>query len=183
MVLNTKRLVLRPWTKSDAKSLYEYAKDPDIGHPAGWPAHTSVRNSRRIIRDVLSVDETYAVCLRSDNRAIGSVGLISPSQTHVEPSPNELEIGYWIGKPFWGNGYIPEAVRELLQHAFEDLGCIGIWCGWSDGNDKSQRVQEKCGFVFHHTEKDVLCELIGDIRTVHFSYLSKEDWLKQHGMN
>lgn len=180
MVLKTERLVLRPWAKSDAKSLYEYAKDPDIGHPAGWPAHKSVRDSRWIIRHILSADETYAVCLRDDDRAIGSVGLIKPSQKRVKLSPNEMEIGYWIGKPFWGNGYIPEAARELLRHAFEDLGCTGIWCSWADYNDKSQRVQEKCGFVFHHTEEDVPCKLIGDIRTVRFSYLSKEDWLRQH---
>ena len=71
MVLNTKRLILRPWNKSDAESLYEYAKDDRVGPIAGWPVHTSVENSREIIKSVLSAPETYAVCLKDDNRAIG----------------------------------------------------------------------------------------------------------------
>ena len=60
----TERLILRPWKDTDAESLYEYAKDPAIGPIAGWPIHTSVENSLYIIREVLSADETYAVCLK-----------------------------------------------------------------------------------------------------------------------
>ena len=81
--LETGRLILRPWEEGDAESLYEYAKDPDVGPIAGWPPHTSVENSRQIIRDVLFADGTYAVCLKEDNRAIGSIGLIKPSQSHT----------------------------------------------------------------------------------------------------
>ena len=73
-MLETKRLILRPWQETDAESLYEYAKDPDVGPPAGWPVHTSVENSREIIRNVLSVPETYAVCLKN-GQPIGSIGL------------------------------------------------------------------------------------------------------------
>lgn len=89
-----------------------------------------------------------------------------------------MEIGYWIGVPFWGRGYIPEAVKRLQKHAFKDLNCTALWCGYYDGNEKSERCQRKCGFKYHHTEKDKPCELMGDIRTVHFSYITKEDWLK-----
>ncbi|NLD18802.1 MAG: GNAT family N-acetyltransferase [Clostridiales bacterium] len=56
--LYTKRLILRPWMESDAESLYEYAKDPEVGPIAGWPVHTSVENSREIIGNVLAVPET-----------------------------------------------------------------------------------------------------------------------------
>jgi len=91
----------------------------------------------------------------------------------------EAEIGYWIGVPYWGQGLIPEAVRELLRRCFEDLNCTAVWCGYYDGNLKSKRVQEKCGFRYHHTEKDKLCELMGDIRTEHFTYLTKENWEKR----
>ena len=45
MILITDRLILRPWTEKDAESLYKYAKDPDVGTPAGWPAHKSVEES------------------------------------------------------------------------------------------------------------------------------------------
>lgn len=57
-VLQTERLILRPWEDDDAKELFRYAKDPDIGPIAGWPPHTNVENSREIIRDVLSAPET-----------------------------------------------------------------------------------------------------------------------------
>ena len=65
MELYTNRLILRPWLESDAENLYTYAKDPQVGPIAGWPIHTSVENSREIIENVLSADETYAVCLKS----------------------------------------------------------------------------------------------------------------------
>ena len=173
----TERLILRPWQESDAESLFEYAKDPEVGPIAGWPVHTSVENSLDIIRNVLSVDETYAVCLKDDNRAIGSVGLIPPMQSHTKAAADEIEIGYWLGVPFWGNGYISEAVKRLQQHAFEDLGCNAMWCGYYDGNEKSKRCQEKCGFIYHHTEENKPCELMGDVRKEHFTRLTKEDWV------
>lgn len=178
MEIFTKRLILRPWKEADAESLYEYAKDPSVGPVAGWPIHTSVQNSLDIIRNVLSADEIYAVCLKEDNRAVGSIGLSNPTHSNIESVDTEKEIGYWIGVPFWGNGYIPEAVRALQKHAFEELGCTAMWCSYYDGNEKSKRCQEKCGFKFHHTEEYVPCELMGDVRTVHFSFLTKEQWLK-----
>ena len=61
MILETNRLILRPWCESDAEDLYTYASDPEVGPLAGWPPHTSVENSREIIRTVLSKPETYAV--------------------------------------------------------------------------------------------------------------------------
>lgn len=64
MMLETTRLILRPWKESDAESLYEYAKNPLVGPAAGWPVHTSIENSRQIIREILSADETYAVINR-----------------------------------------------------------------------------------------------------------------------
>lgn len=173
----TDRLLLRPWKESDAESLYQYAKDPQIGPIAGWPVHTSIENSKEIIKGVLSNDETYAVCLKEDNIAIGSIGLMRPNCKEVEPKDNELEVGYWIGVPFWGNGYIPEAVARLQKYAFTELGCTALWCAYYDGNAKSKRVQEKCGFKYHHTEADKPCELMCDVRTEHFMYITKEDWL------
>lgn len=176
MVFETDRLILRPWKEEDAESLYEYAKDPEVGPIAGWPVHTSVENSKEIIKAVLSADETYAVCLKEDNRAIGSIGLIPPAQSHTEAAEDEIEIGYWIGVPFWGKGLIPEAVRRLQEHAFVDLGCSAMWCGYYDGNEKSRKCQEKCGFVYHHTEENKPCALMGEIRTEHFTRLTRAEW-------
>lgn len=56
-VLETERLILRPWEESDAEECYKYAKDPLVGPAAGWPVHTSVENTRQVIRDVLMVPQ------------------------------------------------------------------------------------------------------------------------------
>lgn len=178
MRFETDRLILRPWSEEDAESLFEYAKDPAVGPIAGWPVHTSVDNSREIIKGVLSADETYAVCLKEDNRAIGSVGLIPPAQSQTKAADDEIEIGYWIGVPFWGKGLIPEAVRKLQEHVFLDLGCSAMWCGYYDGNEKSKRCQEKCGFTYHHTEENKPCVLMGDVRTEHFTRITKDEFLR-----
>ena len=60
---------------------------------------------------------------------------------------------------------------------FEDLGMSAVWCGYYDGNTKSRRVMDKCGFRFHHTEQGKTSPL-GDIRTEHFMRITKEEWLE-----
>lgn len=176
MTFETERLILRPWKESDAESLYEYAKDERVGPIAGWPVHTSVDDSREVIRAVLSAPETYAVCLREDGRAIGSIGLLIGKKSNIDLPDDEAEIGFWIGVPFWGQGLIPEATGELIRHAFEDLHLKTLWCGYFDGNDKSRRAQEKCGFIYHHTDKDIHWKLMDDIRTEHITRLTREEW-------
>ena len=180
MIIETERLILRPWDETDAESLFEYAKDDRVGPIAGWPPHTSVENSREVIKTVLSAPETYAVCLKEDYRAIGSIGLMVGKQSNLDLPEDEGEIGYWLGVPFWGQGLIPEAVRELIRHAFGNLHLTRLWCGYFDGNEKSKRVQEKCGFVYHHTEKDVYRALMNDIRTEHITCLRAEEWKRKN---
>ena len=176
MRLETQRLILRPWTEADAESLYEYAKDPRIGPITGWPVHTSVENSREVIRTVLSAPENYAVCLKTDNRPIGCVGLTVGEKSNLKLPDTEGEIGYWIGVPFWGQGLIPEAVRAVIRRGFEDLGLTTLWCGYFEGNDKSRRVQEKCGFTYHHTNENIHWKLMDDIRTEHVTRLTRAEW-------
>ena len=175
MILETERLILRPWAEADAGNLYEYAKDPSVGPPAGWPPHTSVENSREIICGVLSKPETYAVCLK-DGMPIGSIGLHLNGSTDMTDRDDECELGYWIGKPFWGQGLIPEASRELLRYAFEDLGMRAVWCGYYDGNEKSRRVQEKLGFVYQHRTEGIEVTLMNEIRTGHCSLMTRQRW-------
>ena len=148
--LATGRLVLRAWRESDAGTLYEYARDPEVGPAAGWPPHTSVEDSLNVIRTVFSAPETYAVVLKPTGEPVGSVGLLFGEASHVAGiRADEAEIGYWIGRPYWGQGLIPEAVRRLLRRCFEDLGMSAVWCCHYDGNEKSRRVMDKCGFRFH----------------------------------
>lgn len=174
MTLETRRLILRHWREDDAEELYEYAKDPEIGPIAGWAPHTSIENSHEIIRDVLSGSETYAVVLKDTGKPVGCVGLFRDDEGNISLENDEAELGYWIGKPYWGMGLIPEASQELIRHGFEDLGLLGIWCGNFEGNTKSERVQEKLGFEYVRTDHDVLCKPLGEKRTLRVSYLPKE---------
>ena len=61
-MLKTERLLLRKWQESDAESLFEYAKNPEIGPIAGWSPHKSVEDSLQVIRNVLNGAESYAIC-------------------------------------------------------------------------------------------------------------------------
>ena len=177
-MITTDRLILRAWQESDADALYRYAKDPAVGPIAGWNPHQSVEESREIIRTVFAAPETYAVCLRESGEPIGCVGLQTGDAANLPLAFREAELGYWLGKPFWGRGYIPEAAAELIRKGFEELGMTTVWCRYFDGNQRSKRVQEKLGFVFHHTDSEVPVPLLGEVRTDHTNILTKERWEK-----
>ena len=176
MILQTERLILRPWCEADAESLYECAKDPDIGPIAGWPVHKSVEESLDVIKNVFTGKECYAICEKENNIAIGAIELKLNGHTDMTERDDECELGYWLGKEFWGRGYMPEAARELLRHGFEDVGMTTVWCGYYDGNEKSKRVQEKVGFVYHHTCDEVPVPLMNEVRIGHTNYMTKERW-------
>lgn len=176
-MLTTNRLVLRRWEESDAEDLYLYAKNPAIGPPAGWQPHKSVEESREIIKKVLRGPEAYAVCLKEDGKAIGAVELMrGGSSVNELKNKDECELGYWIAKPFWGQGLIPEAAKEMLRRAFEDLHMSKVWCGYYDGNEKSKRVQEKLGFKYQYTKDDVFVPAFNETRVEHMSCITKEEW-------
>ena len=134
-----------------------------------------MEHSREIIRTVLSAPETYAVCLKESGKPIGSIGF---HRNDLAEDDDEYELGYWIGKPYWGQGLIPEASREMLRYAFEDLKMNRIWCGYYDGNEKSRRVQEKLGFVYQRKTEGIEVSLLGEVRTGHSSLMTKERWQK-----
>lgn len=176
MILTTARLILRPWQEEDARQLFLYAKDPDVGPNAGWRPHPNAAFSRDIIRTVLSCSENYAVCLRTDNKPIGCIGLKLTGQTDMTDCPDECELGFWVGKPFWGQGLIPEAGEALLRRAFVELGMRAVWCGCYDGNERSARVQEKLGFSYHHFTPEVDVPQLGCKRAGHVRLLTREQW-------
>ena len=158
--LKTERLILRHWEDSDAEGLFKYASDPDVGPIAGWPPHQSIEESRNVIKNVLSGQEVYAICLKEDGKAIGAIELKLNGHTDMTDRDDECEMGYWLGKPFWGQGIMPEAVKEMLRHAFEDCGMQKVWIGYYEGNTKSKRVQEKCDFRYQWKSENVDVPLI-----------------------
>ena len=175
-MLKTERLLLRRWEDSDAENLYEYAKDPDVGPIAGWPPHQSVDESRNVIRTVFQGKEAYAICLKTDEKAIGAIELKLNGHTDMTDRDDECELGYWLGKPFWGQGIMPEAVEEILRHAFEEIGMTKVWVGYYEGNSKSKRVQEKAGFRYQWKSEGVDVPLMHEKRTGHVSSMTKDQW-------
>lgn len=177
--LHTRRLVLRPWTADDAEALFRYARNPEVGPRAGWPAHASVEESREVIRAVLSMPETYALVVRGRKPAgepVGAASLMIGAASRLGLGGREAEIGYWLGRPLWGRGYMPEAVNALVSHAFRDLRLDAVWCGFYEGNEQSRRVQEKAGLTPHHV-REVAPESssFGTTRE-HVTRLTRDEW-------
>lgn len=146
--LNTKRLTLREWQISDAADLFEYAKAPEVGPMAGWRPHISVDDSRRIIETNFSKAEDWAVVLNESGKVIGSISLmflrdISPAGSTLK---NARELGYAMGRDYWGKGYMTEAVRVVLAYAFDVLALDSVEVSHSKDNIRSKRVIEKAGF-------------------------------------
>ena len=105
---------------------------------------------------------------------------VTNAKKDLTDAENECELGYWLGVPYWGQGIMPEAVKEVLRYGFEELGMKKIWCAYYDGNNKSKRVQEKCGFKYHHTTEGIEVSLLNEIRTGHVNCLTKEEWEIQY---
>lgn len=178
MILKTERLILRPWKETDAEALYKYAKDDQIGPIAGWPPHKNVEESLDIIRNIFMQEGVFAVTRHNDDEAIGCISLILGEKSNFPIPDTEGEVSYWLGVPHWGQGLIPEAIKELIRHGFEDLKLDNIWCGYYADNSKSERAQSKAGFRLHHIEKNRFNPYMNDVRVEHISRLTKAEWLE-----
>lgn len=176
MEIETERLILRPWLESDAEELYKYAQDPQVGPIAGWPPHQSVEESLDIIRTVFSVPETYAIVSKETSLPIGCIGLKMGDATDMTERADECELGYWVGVPYWGQGLATEAAKAMIRHAFENCGMTKVWCGYYDGNNRSKRVQEKCGFIYQRTSDNLDVPLMHEKRKGHVSSITKDEW-------
>ncbi len=156
-IIETERLLLSHWSESDAEEEYLLARDPFIGKMCGgWTPPESAGEARETIKNVLMKEECYKITRKSDGKLVGCCEIMRSSR--FSPNPLDPEIGYWIGRPFWGNGYAPEAVRALLARVFTDLDADIVYAGCYDINSQSKRVIEKCGFSYHHTNENLFSE-------------------------
>ncbi len=153
VILKTDRLILRPWRESDLDDLYEYARVDGVGVMAGWSAHKSLEESKRILDMFMDGKKTFA--LECQGKVVGSIGI----ETYEERRYPELdlaekrgrEIGYVLSKDYWGRGLMTEAVKEVIRWLFEDVGLDFVTVGHFVRNDRSRRVIEKCGFTYVKT--------------------------------
>lgn len=159
--LETYRLILRNWRENDYLDLFEYARDDRVGPNAGWPVHKDAEESKSIIKMFIENNESYAIVLKSENKVIGGIGMHNRTPDESLDKLNQREIGYVLNPKYWGNGYVPEAVKFLIKYGFEDLNLDLIWCGHYDFNIKSKRVVEKCGFNYKFN-RDVPLKLLNN---------------------
>jgi len=147
--LETDRLILRAFEMSDLDDFYEYASVEGVGEMAGWRHHESREKSLEILKLFISEDKTFAICLKENGKVIGSLGV---ERYGMEEALTEFdgykgrEIGYVLGKDYWGRGIMPEAVKAVIGYLFEVCDLDFLTCGYYDFNRQSKRVQEKCGF-------------------------------------
>ncbi|MCY6354482.1 GNAT family N-acetyltransferase [Clostridium sp. ZS2-4] len=174
--LVTDRLILREWKETDSKDLYEYGKSELVGPNAGWPPHKNEEESKEIIKMFIRNNDTYAIVLKSDNKVIGGIGLHDRKPDDSLSELKQKEIGYVLNPKYWGKGIIPEAVNCLIKYGFNELNLDLIWCGHFDFNNKSKRVNEKCGFKYRFSKNENLKLLDNKEVTTLYYCMFKSDY-------
>ena len=149
VVLETDRLILREWEETDLNDFFEYASVDGVGQMAGWQPHKNIEESKFVLDMFIREGKTFAVVLKENNKAIGSVG-IEKLSTEIDSYENMTgrELGYVLNKDYWGQGLMPEAVKAVINYCFEAGNCDYLLCSCSPQNIQSARVIEKCGFRF-----------------------------------
>ena len=177
--IETERLRLRGWSIEDAGDLYEYAQNPNVGPHGGWKPHESLMESFTIITDLfLKKYYSWAIELKEEEKVIGSLGFEEdPRRLEI----NCLELGYAMGEPYWGKGYMTEAVQAAIRHGFEELGLAMISIYRNPQNARSGRVIEKSGFTYEGTLRKANVVYNGDIRDVACYSMTKEEYLARNG--
>jgi RimJ/RimL family protein N-acetyltransferase len=150
--LVTERLLLRPFTLADAPTVKKLAGDKavaamtlNIPHPyedgmaEEWIG--THRQSFQEGKEAVFAITLKEITLKENDALIGAIGL-TITQEH-----ERAEMGYWIGKPYWGNGYCTEAARESLKFAFEQVKLARIQATHFIHNPASGRVMEKIGMT------------------------------------
>ena len=144
--LETHRLLLRRFREEDAEDMFEnWASDPEVTRFLTWPAHSSVDVTRRILADWIPRYEdggcfNWAIERKETGRVIGNISVVRLA----EPI-GEAEIGYCLGRAFWGQGIMPEALRAVEDYLFDTAGMNRIMAGHDAANPKSGRVMAKAG--------------------------------------
>lgn len=151
-LIETERLILRPFTPEDAPAMFHnWASDPDVTKYLTWPTHMDVGVSGMVLKDWVSHygEPSYyqwAIVLKDKGEPIGSIAAVK-----VDDSAQWVEIGYCIGKNWWHQGIVSEALRALIAFFFEEVGLGRIQARHDPQNPNSGAVMAKCGMVYEGT--------------------------------
>jgi RimJ/RimL family protein N-acetyltransferase len=140
-VLETERLVLRAPRFEDAKAIATLANDRRIAeNTRRIPFPYTQAHAEEFIASARSgAGDSALFLIEFAGDVVGGCG-VGPTDGTAP------EIGYWLGVPFWGQGYATEAVRALIDYGFTELGCTALQAGARVTNPASRRILEKCGF-------------------------------------
>lgn len=174
-IIETERLILRPFMESDLDDFYQYAKNPNIGPNAGWKPHESLDESKEILKNFIEEDQVLAIVFKDNNKVIGSLGL---HKDHLRSSDNVRMLGYVLSEDYWGRGIVTEASKAILAYAFTDLGLTMVSVHHYSFNHKSRRVIEKCGFTYEGTLRHCIKIYDGNIYDLVCYSMTKEEWEK-----
>lgn len=187
LVIETERLLLRAFEKTDLHDLNEYASVEGVGEMAGWKHHESIEITQQILDGFLSGNKTFAIVLKENNKVIGSLGIEKYGMEEVLTEFTDYqgrEIGYVLSRDHWGKGIMPEAVKGVADYLFGVLDWDFLLCGYYDFNSQSKRVQEKCGFKPYRKlvmdtamgtkEPGVLNLLVNPRKTIRFAFSHPE---------
>lgn len=146
--LETERLILRPFRREDGEAMFRnWARDPEVTRFLTWPPHESVEVSQSIAalwERESRKPEVYqwAIVPRSLGEPIGSLSVV-----RIDEAVDAMELGYCIGRPWWGMGYTAEAVRAVIAYLFREVGANRIAACHDVDNPHSGRVMEKAGMT------------------------------------
>lgn len=152
--IETERLILRPWRMEDAQSMYDHwATDPVVTEYMIWPPHESIDESRRIVG--MWLEETkqlnrYEWCIepKETGEARGSLGVVM-----IDEETATVELGYCLSRECWGRGYMPEAVKAVIELMFTRVGAKRVIAKHDVDNLKSGRVMQKAGMHYSETRE------------------------------
>ena len=173
--METPRLRIRKLGIGDAEDIFTFSQNPEVSRFVLWDAHRSIADSRSMVRGALRAyrmgePASLAIELRETGRVVGTIGFVWIDDEH-----NCAEIGYSLARDCWGQGLIPEAVKEIIRHAFADLGYQALWAAYYDGNRKSKRVMQKCGMTYRLSRIEAV-EQLGETRLAHYFAVTRREW-------
>lgn len=150
--LITERLVLRKWSLSedDIAGLFAYASSPNVGPNAGWKPHASLEESAMIIEEVFMPHKVWSIREKETGKVVGSIGL-EPDRRREDVA--SMEMGYSLAEEAWGKGYMTEAAKAVIDYAFQEYNLVALGICTGPENKRSQRVIEKCGFVYEGRQR------------------------------
>lgn len=183
-VIETDRLLLRPFKLEDTELAFEnWHSDPEVTKYLTWPAKEKVSESEEFIKERIDSYQdlkTYdwVIHLKDIDEPIGSIGVVD-----LNENINEVEIGYCIGKNWWNQGILTEALKALINFFFEEVKVNRLVAKHDVENPASGRVMEKSGLIYEGTLREAVKNNRGIVDIKEYSILASDYFSDKNDIN